>query len=382
MAYALRMSGEMHDWLTELQDSDPAAARQVGEALTALMSEGDRLGSPLVVPVVHPAVGLTLAEALDRSYQRGLEWMQTARLRHADAATVVKRVGLQIADLESQAGTPEQLAGLRQRLAEAKQTERNRTEQVGRRQRQLDAFRTRAEVLKATFITAQAEVAIPDAAGTDASERGADHDDRAAAVDRLRDVEQQIVRELDATPWADGVGDAVPLAGLLELQPGALDDGRIFILFAFEPPGSALLLAVLEGEQALRDHYDGAFALSSGVLRRVRAGQDPEAVARAFGDIASFLDEFFAGAASEIEAGAASLTARIRGQRLAGLRERLGLSLAEVAGRMGVRRERVAAIERAGPGATEVRALASYVEALGGRLEIIADIGGEPVVLH
>jgi hypothetical protein len=49
---------------------------------------------------------------------------------------------------------------------------------------------------------------------------------------------------------------------------------------------------------------------------------------------------------------------------------------------MGVRPERVAAIERAGPGATEVRALAGYVEALGGRLEVVADVGGEHVLLR
>ena len=54
----------------------------------------------------------------------------------------------------------------------------------------------------------------------------------------------------------------------------------------------------------------------------------------------------------------------------------------ELASRMGVRQERVSAIERAEPGATEVRTLAGYVEALGGRLEILADFGGELIVLR
>ena len=49
---------------------------------------------------------------------------------------------------------------------------------------------------------------------------------------------------------------------------------------------------------------------------------------------------------------------------------------------MNVRQERVSAIERAEPGATEIRTLAAYVEALGGRLEIIADFGGDRVVLR
>jgi hypothetical protein len=44
---------------------------------------------------------------------------------------------------------------------------------------------------------------------------------------------------------------------------------------------------------------------------------------------------------------------------------------------MGVTQGRVPAIEHARPGATELRTLAAYVEALGGRLEIIADFGDE-----
>jgi hypothetical protein len=43
----------------------------------------------------------------------------------------------------------------------------------------------------------------------------------------------------------------------------------------------------------------------------------------------------------------------------------------------GVTQGRVSAIEHARPGATELRTLAAYVEALGGRLEIIADFGDE-----
>jgi len=45
------------------------------------------------------------------------------------------------------------------------------------------------------------------------------------------------------------------------------------------PPGTALLIAVLEGEDAVRDHYREAVLLAAGVLRRARAGQAPEAAA-------------------------------------------------------------------------------------------------------
>jgi hypothetical protein len=44
---------------------------------------------------------------------------------------------------------------------------------------------------------------------------------------------------------------------------------------------------------------------------------------------------------------------------------------------MGVTQGRVSAIEHAKPGATELRTLASSVEAVGGRMEIIADFGDQ-----
>jgi len=46
-----------------------------------------------------------------------------------------------------------------------------------------------------------------------------------------------------------------------------------------------------------------------------------------------------------------------------------------VCGPVGVTQGRVSAIEHAKPDTTELRTLAAYIEALGGRLEIIADFG-------
>ena len=74
--------------------------------------------------------------------------------------------------------------------------------------------------------------------------------------------------------------------------------------------------------------------------------------------------------------------ARNRARVLAQARERMRLTQAQVAKRMNVRPERVSAIERAEPGAAEVRTLAAYVRALGGRLDIIADIDGERIMLR
>jgi DNA-binding XRE family transcriptional regulator len=92
-----------------------------------------------------------------------------------------------------------------------------------------------------------------------------------------------------------------------------------------------------------------------------------------------FLGEFFPDSAdkAEIAAGMAQLRAEQRAFRLAEMRRRLGITQAQVAERMGVTQSRISAIEHAKPGATELRTLAAYVEALGGRLEIIADFGDQ-----
>ncbi len=57
--------------------------------------------------------------------------------------------------------------------------------------------------------------------------------------------------------------------------------------------------------------------------------------------------------------------------------EHRAFRLAEMRRRLGITQGRVSAIEHAKPGTTELRTLAAYVEALGGRLEIIADFGDQ-----
>ncbi len=92
-----------------------------------------------------------------------------------------------------------------------------------------------------------------------------------------------------------------------------------------------------------------------------------------------FLDEFFPDGRDRtaIAAGMEQLRAEQRAYRLAEMRRRLGFSQAQVAARMGVTQGRVSAIENAKTGATELRTIAAYVEALGGRLEVIADFGDQ-----
>ena len=81
-----------------------------------------------------------------------------------------------------------------------------------------------------------------------------------------------------------------------------------------------------------------------------------------------FLAEFYPDPADKaaIAAGMDQLRAEQRAFRLAEMRRRLGIT-----------QGRVSAIEHAKPGTTELRTLAAYVEALGGRLEIIADFGDQ-----
>ena len=107
---------------------------------------------------------------------------------------------------------------------------------------------------------------------------------------------------------------------------------------------------MLEGREAIRSQYAEAATLAAEALRAVRAGQAPEAAERGYDDL-SFLQEFFPGQAAQLAAAAAALVASSRARTLAEQRTRLGLTQAELAQRMGVRQERVSAIERAEPGA-------------------------------
>ena len=401
MAYLLHMSDELHDWLADLRGTDPAAAVRVGQALAALMSEGVGLGPPLVVPVMATWPE-DLVAALDASYQRRVDRLQVIRRRAADAALLVKDMQGQVDELESAQARLEdqrsraleedrrddaekaarQLAAAQREATVARQlipwiteTEAWLRTRLQRLQVRTDAFRARREVLKATYTAARAELQVNEEL---AGPGPADPQAAGAAVARLRDAAAEIERELGRQPLPPG---------LLELRPGtpgepsAPGDGEIRLIFAVEPPGTALLIAVLEGREVARDQYREAVLLSADVLLEARAGQGPEASARGYDDTRSFAAEFFPGQGAEIEAGAAALAAGNRARTLAEQRARLGLTRTEVAQRMGVSPEQVAAIERAEPGTTDVRTLAGYVQALGGRLEIAAEFGGDRVAL-
>jgi len=415
VGYRLRMSDEIHDWLADLHETDPAAALPVGQALAALMSEGASLGPPLVVPVAETWPE-DLAAALDASYQHRLDRLQLVRKRAAEAACLVRDIQDQVDELESARA---RLEDRRRRALEAGR--KDEAEQVGRQravaerditqarkllpglteteawlrtrlqrlQRRTDEFRVRKELLKATYVTARAEIQMAEEIPA-ASDPGA----AAEAAGRLRDVTAEIRQELGRQPLPDGLlelragapsapsAPAAPAAPGAPGAPAAPDDGDIRLIFGLEPPGTALLIAVLEGREAARDQYRDAVLLSADVLLEARAGQAPEASARAYDDTRSLAEDFFPGQAAEVEDGAAALAARNRARTLTEERTRLGLTQTEVAQRMGVPQDQVVAIERADPGTIDVRTLVSYIEALGGRLTLTADFGGDRIVLR
>ena len=412
MGYRLRMSGEIHDWLADLNETDPVAALLVGQALAALVSEGASLGPPLVVPVTETWPE-DLAAALDASYQYRLDRLQLVRKRAAGAAGLVKDIQDQVDELESararledrrrralEAGRKDEVeqAGRQRTVAERDITQARQllpwlteTEawlrtRLQRLERRTDEFRVRKELLKASYVTARAEVQMADEILAPSDPEAA-----AEAAGRLREVSAEIRQELGRQPLPDGLLELRPATPATSAAsaafgtpaaPGAPGDGDIRLIFGLEPPGTALMIAVLEGREAARDQYRDAVLLSADVLLEARAGQAPEASARAYDDTRSLAEEFFPGQAAEVEAGAAALAARNRARTLAEERTRLGLSQTEVAQRMGVSQDQVAGIERADSGTIDVRTLISYIEALGGRLNLTADFGGDRIILR
>jgi PspA/IM30 family/Helix-turn-helix domain len=429
MGYQLRMHDQVRDWLTGLRDTEPDLARLVGEAVLAMIDAGGALGPPLVVPLEsvlrRPA---DPREALDFSYQRQLEMLTKVRRGVADVATSRKRVELQIGMLEQQAaklagqreealkagradladeagaraaGIAGQLAAMRRQYATLTGEEKKLTAASQRLQAKVEAFRIRKRTLKAGYTAAEASRTVRDAM----ADLGAETGDRegtpeegtwSVAAGTAAAARDELLREVrDPQPDAQDAGpedpDVVPPPGTMVLLPGAPDDTRAGLLFVVEPRDTAVLLAcVADPGRAPGGYRDAARIaadrLPGGPASADPAGAPPAEVAPDGGftsyDADSFLDEFFPGAETEVEIAAAALAARSRAHTLAEARQRMMLTQAQVAARMNVRQERVSAIERAEPGATEVRTLAAYVAALGGSLEIVAHIGDERLRLR
>ncbi len=431
MGYQLWMHHEIRDRLTRLRVAEPELARLVGEAVLALLEAGETLGPPLVVPVesvLRPPDDPR--ENLDYAYQRQLETLTGVRRGVADVATSRKRVELVSGQLEQQAAKLESQrqqalaaghddlaseartreAAIRERLSDlhrqlhALTAEEGRLSAASQRlQIRVETFRVQKEAIKARYTAAEGSEKVRQAfasMGADTSDledtgtedTGTEAGARSGAARAAAEAVELLQEILDLTPSSVGgagsaeADDIEPPPGLMELRPGAPDDARAGLLFVVDPPGTAVLAGWAEDPGGSAQGYREVLQVVAGRLDEARSGPPPGSASAPAAFISyspeSFLDEFFPGEETEVEIGAGAVVARNRAHTLAEARQRMRLTQAQVAERMNVRQERVSAIERAEPGATEVRTLAAYVRALGGRLEIIADIGGERIALR
>ena len=261
MGYVLRMSGEIRDWLAGLRDGEPRTAAAIVHALITLAREGPGLGPPAVVQVARPALHTDPREALDSAYQQRLERLRELRRAAADV------------------------------------------EYLGRLQAEADAFRTRKEVLKARYTTAEAHESvarlIADAAAGQASEEELALHRHAIAeqAGQVVAVAGDIERELGREPWPDG---------LYELRPAVPGDD-IRLIFAVEPAGAVLLISALDGPDAVSEEHGRAVEVSAEILRQVRAGHDPEASAVEFAGGRQFAEEFAASESAKSAAGTSTV---------------------------------------------------------------------------
>jgi DNA-binding XRE family transcriptional regulator len=412
------MHDEIREWLTGLRETEPELARLVGESILG----GRRRGRP------WPAAGVPLdsvlppdpRQTLDFAYQRQLVILQQVRRGVADVATSRKRVDLQISQLEQSvarlarqredalaagqedlasdarsraARYQERLSQLRVQLVGLTTEEQKLTAAMQRLQAKVDAFRVRKETLKATYTAARASQEIRDALDELDAQAGGQEPISGEAVPppgpEAASLEDELLQEipelgpvrLDGAETGDRGGISAP-PGLLELRPGAPDNVRAGLLFVVESKDTAVLLTCLGEPCGSSTEYQEAIRTAKARLPGARSGRTPAYPASFTAyEHESFLDEFFPGAETEVEIGASALAARSRAHSLTEARRQIGLTQAQVARRMNIRQERISAIERAEPGATEMRTLAAYVRALGGRLEVIASIGDERIKL-
>ena len=77
----------------------------------------------------------------------------------------------------------------------------------------------------------------------------------------------------------------------------------------------------------------------------------------------------------------AELDAAVRAHRLSEVRVELGLTQQDVAQRMQVSQPSVSAVERGELGRAGLDTIRAYVEALGGKVDVVASLGDQKIVL-
>src|SRR5258706_476464 len=242
------MSGKIGDCLASLNASDPQEAMVVGQALVALADAGPDLGPPIVVALDSKPHASEPAEALDYSHQKRLERQQAIRWALADATDLGAQICGQIADLEESQSMAD-AEELRRLLPGLDRAEQRLTAASQQMQADLDAFRVRKETMKAKHTAAVAEKTIAEYFAHAAARYGdedlaRDASTIAEAAERIKNVTVEIEREL---------GRQASARGLLELRPGppGAPAEDISIIFAVEPPGTALLISAIAQTDAM-----------------------------------------------------------------------------------------------------------------------------------
>jgi DNA-binding XRE family transcriptional regulator len=393
------MTADVRAWLTDLAARDPAAARQAGAAVLALLDQGPELGGPLaarVTPLAAPwgsrgAAEPDPGEALDEAYQELLEYLSSSRREVADIATLRRQLERQ---LEEPAATlpPAEADELRRRYAELSDAEEKITASSQLLEVRVDEFRLRKESVKAGYTAAEALRRIselggqaslddpaPDASLPGAETALAEARSQAKALLRIAAETRPGGRQVADTPEAaaDPGPDAPPVE-LMVLRPAAPRCLATRILFTFEPAdraGSTVVLLAAGTEHA--SPGGGADRLID--LARSRAAAGGARPSSYDGD--DFVDEFFSGAEAGLIDEVTALAAAGQPRGLGEVRELLGLTQEQLAERLGVNTEQVAATERDGIGLAGIGTLAAYAEALGGRLDLSVDLGTERIPL-
>lgn len=171
---------------------------------------------------------------------------------------------------------------------------------------------------------------------------------------------------------------------LKELRPGSTGRTEVRILFAFDPERKAVLLVAGDKAGRWKDRHRTNIPLAEarckGWLRGDR--QRRRDMARSWKAVRE--DAVNSGLVSEERVGhqKKKLTGAVQAQRLAEIRKAHALSQKTLAERMKVSQARVSKIEHGTLGRTELGTLESYVEALGGKLRIVADFDDESIALH
>lgn len=199
-----------------------------------------------------------------------------------------------------------------------------------------------------------------------------------AALDLLEEVGPMLGR-----PAVDRIKGS-KLHNLKELRPGPSGRSEIRMLFVFDPDRQAVVLTRMgQGRQlksvARRAHAAGRGPLPQ-VADRVSTERRSKTMARAWREVreeaGGRLDE------QAVVNERSLLSEAVRAHRLAQLRKEQSLTQADVAGMMRVSQARVSKIEHGQLASTEMGTLRSYIEALGGKLRVVADFGDKSVTVE